>query len=94
MAGSRAQTRDGDAYVRCLWAALAERMEEWRSDWRATIDGSDADADITVVIGPPARSDREIFEAFAVEMQFHFRAALTTARIDEVENGGESAGGC
>ncbi|MDB5676262.1 MAG: hypothetical protein JWM65_3244 [Sphingomonas bacterium] len=68
MAGSRAQTRDGDAYVRCLWAALAERMEEWRSDWRATIDESEADADIIVVIGPPARSDREIFEAFAVAL--------------------------
>ena len=56
------------AYLRCLWAAVATRLDAWRTDWAAELDGPTASRDVAVVVGPPDRSDRDIFEAFAVAL--------------------------
>jgi hypothetical protein len=57
---------DHDAH--CLWAGLIDRMDAWRGDWRTFVDDGEATSAVADVFAPLTKSDRVIFEAFAVAL--------------------------
>jgi hypothetical protein len=56
-----------DRDLRCLWVQLTERMDEWRTDWRTLITPGEAALSVADLLASP-KSDRVIFEAFAVAL--------------------------
>jgi len=62
----RANPAGADAgLMRCLWAALTGQLAEWRGAWRTLIDVGRA-LTLEEFFALPEKTDREVFEAFAI----------------------------
>ena len=67
MQADPASNRADERLMRCLWAGLASQMDAWRSDWRSVIHAGSG-LTLEAFFALPARTDREVFEAFAIAL--------------------------
>ncbi len=68
-AGIRLNARQADPKVLiCIWEGLTHSLDRWRTDWRVLVDQPGAALAVTDLLAPPPKTNRQIFEAFAVAL--------------------------